>query len=91
MEVDHVFEAAKDTGGARTIKAFLDSKASGKQNHRIINKYVLPQYLLFLFFRSSFLSLLLSFLVEQPKELLVGFHQVYSSIVKVFIQVLAVT
>ncbi|KAG5228887.1 pumilio [Salix suchowensis] len=38
MEVDHVFEAARDTGGARTIKAFLDSKASGKQDHRIINK-----------------------------------------------------
>uniref|UniRef100_A0A6N2K6I7 Uncharacterized protein n=2 Tax=Salix viminalis TaxID=40686 RepID=A0A6N2K6I7_SALVM len=38
MEVDHVFEAAKDTGGACTIKAFLDSKESGKQNHRIINK-----------------------------------------------------
>lgn len=38
MEVDHVLEAAKDVGGARTIEAFLDSDASGKQKHRLINK-----------------------------------------------------
>lgn len=38
MEVDHVLEAAKDVGGARTIEAFLDSDAPGKQKHRLINK-----------------------------------------------------
>ncbi|KAJ6415767.1 hypothetical protein OIU84_004544 [Salix udensis] len=38
MEVDHVLEAAKDAGGARTIEAFLDSNASGKLKHRLINK-----------------------------------------------------
>ncbi|KAF9685366.1 hypothetical protein SADUNF_Sadunf03G0047100 [Salix dunnii] len=38
MEVDHVLEAAKDAGGARTIEAFLDSNATGKLKHRLINK-----------------------------------------------------
>ncbi|KAK2659147.1 hypothetical protein Ddye_005680 [Dipteronia dyeriana] len=30
MEADHVFETAKDAGGARVIEAFLSSNASGK-------------------------------------------------------------
>ncbi|KAJ0075862.1 hypothetical protein Patl1_33864 [Pistacia atlantica] len=38
MEADHVFEAAKDAGGARVIEAFLGSNASGKQKHRLILK-----------------------------------------------------
>jgi hypothetical protein len=65
MEVDHVLEAAKDVGGARTIEAFLDSDASGKQKHRLINKYVMLRYWLFLFFRSFNFFLVPLFLVEQ--------------------------
>ncbi|KAK0598080.1 hypothetical protein LWI29_031490 [Acer saccharum] len=38
MEADHVFETAKDAGGARVIEAFLSSNASGKQKHRLVVK-----------------------------------------------------
>uniref|UniRef100_A0A2P2KI90 Pumilio homolog 23 n=1 Tax=Rhizophora mucronata TaxID=61149 RepID=A0A2P2KI90_RHIMU len=41
MEVDCVFEAAKDTGGARVIEAFLDSNASRKQKQRLMAKYAM--------------------------------------------------
>lgn len=64
MEVDHVLEAAKDAGGARTIEAFLDSNASGKLKHRLINKYVLLLYWWFIFFRRKNFFLVPLFLVE---------------------------
>ncbi|KAK0598056.1 hypothetical protein LWI29_031154 [Acer saccharum] len=38
MEAHHVFETAKDAGGARVIEAFLSSNASGKQKHRLVVK-----------------------------------------------------
>ncbi|KAK2652146.1 hypothetical protein Ddye_012002 [Dipteronia dyeriana] len=38
MEADHVFETAKDAGGARVIEACLSSNASGKQKHRLVVK-----------------------------------------------------
>ena len=45
MEADHVFETAKDAGGACVIEAFLRSNASGKQKHRLVVKYILLLYL----------------------------------------------
>lgn len=45
MEADHVFEAARDAGGARVIEAFLGSNASGKQKHRLILKYAMILHL----------------------------------------------
>lgn len=38
MEADHVFEAAKDAAGARVIEAYLSSKVSAKQKHRVVLK-----------------------------------------------------
>ncbi|KAK6911792.1 Pumilio RNA-binding repeat [Dillenia turbinata] len=38
MDDGHVFEAAKDAGGARAIEAFLTSNASGKSKRRFIVK-----------------------------------------------------
>ncbi|KAJ7963364.1 pumilio-like 23 [Quillaja saponaria] len=38
MEAEHVLEAAKDTGGARVIEAFLSSGASAKQKRRLVMK-----------------------------------------------------
>lgn len=58
MEADHVFEAAKDAGGARVIEAFLGSKVSAKQKHRLVLKYVMLLYLVSLFnLRISYLLL----------------------------------
>ncbi|KAH9713893.1 Pumilio [Citrus sinensis] len=38
MEADHVLEAAKDAAGARVIEAYLSSKVSAKQKHRVVLK-----------------------------------------------------
>lgn len=38
MEADHVLEAAKDAAGARVIEAYLCSKVSAKQKHRVVLK-----------------------------------------------------
>lgn len=45
MEADHVLEAAKDAAGARVIEAYLGSKVSAKQKHRVVLKYVMLLYL----------------------------------------------
>lgn len=42
MEIEHVFDIAKDAGGRRVIEAFLSSDASSKQKRKIIAKYVSP-------------------------------------------------
>ncbi|KAA8541572.1 hypothetical protein F0562_022724 [Nyssa sinensis] len=38
MEADYVFEASKDSGGARVIEAFLSSNASGKLKRKLVVK-----------------------------------------------------
>lgn len=38
MEADHVLEVAKDAAGARVIEAYLSSKVSAKQKHRVVLK-----------------------------------------------------
>ncbi|KAK1575870.1 hypothetical protein Q3G72_009015 [Acer saccharum] len=40
METGHVFETAKDAGGASVIEAFLSSNASRKQKHRLVVKNI---------------------------------------------------
>lgn len=49
MEADHVLEVAKDAAGARVIEAYLSSKVSAKQKHRVVLKYVMLLYLVILF------------------------------------------
>lgn len=50
MEAEHVYEAAKDAGGARVLEAFLGSNASVKQKCRLVMKYVMLSYLSGYFF-----------------------------------------
>lgn len=39
LNADNILEAAKDSGGARVIEAFLSSDASAKLKRRLIMKY----------------------------------------------------
>lgn len=49
MKAEHTIETAKDSSGARVIEAFLASNAATKQKRRLIIKYALLLYVIWLF------------------------------------------
>lgn len=38
MEADHIFQTAKDAGGARVLEVFLCSDATAKQKLKVITR-----------------------------------------------------
>lgn len=49
MKAEQTIETAKDSSGARVIEAFLASNAATKQKRKLINKYALLLYVIWLF------------------------------------------
>lgn len=50
MKAEQTIETAKDSSGARVIEAFLASNAATKQKRKLINKYALLFYVIWLFY-----------------------------------------